>query len=112
MLRFLKGFFGKPTPPDVTPTPEPVAPYKVEAVAAEPVKCGCGRSQSGLCVGLHKLTAEEWSTHKDNPNATKPTPAKKRTFKKREEGGTAKVAKIKPKAPAKPKTAPKPRTPK
>ena len=38
--------------------------------------------------------------------------AKKRTFKKREEGGTAKVAKIKPKAPAKPKTAPKPRTPK
>ena len=31
MLRFLKGFFGKPTPPDVTPKPEPVAPYKVEA---------------------------------------------------------------------------------
>ena len=31
MLRFLKGFFGKPTPPDVTPKPEPVAPYKIEA---------------------------------------------------------------------------------
>ena len=34
MLRFLKGFFGKPIPPDVTPKPEPVAPYKVEAPVA------------------------------------------------------------------------------
>jgi len=112
MLRFLKGFF-KAKHPDVTPVPEPVAPYKVEAPAApEPAKCGCGRSESGLCVGLHKLTAEEWATHKDNPNAAKTEPAKKRTFKKREEGGTAKVAKIK--APAKPKAkaVPKPRTPK
>jgi hypothetical protein len=88
-------------------TPQPEAPYKVEApapapVAPEPAKCGCGRSQSGLCVGLHKLTPEEWATHSDNPAATKPAPKKKRTFKKREEGGTAKVARIK--APAKPKT--------
>ena len=29
MLRFLKGFF-KAKHPDVTPKPEPVAPYKVE----------------------------------------------------------------------------------
>ena len=35
MLRFLKGFFGKPTPPDVTPKPEPVAPYKVESPVVE-----------------------------------------------------------------------------
>lgn len=37
MLRFLKGFFGKPTPPDNTPKPEPVAPYKVEAPVVTPV---------------------------------------------------------------------------
>ena len=29
MLRFLKGFFAKPTPP--VAAPEPVAPYKIEA---------------------------------------------------------------------------------
>lgn len=23
-------------------------------------KCGCGRSTTGECVGLHKLTNEEW----------------------------------------------------
>ncbi len=23
-------------------------------------KCGCGRSETGECVGLHKLTNEEW----------------------------------------------------
>lgn len=35
---------------------------------AEPARCGCGRSPTGLCVGLHKLTVEEWSVHADNPN--------------------------------------------
>ena len=50
-----------------------IVPYKVEpqvaeAPKAEPAKCGCGRSPTGFCVGLHKLTAEEWSTHADNPN--------------------------------------------
>jgi len=100
------------------PTPQPEAPYKVESPAQpDAPKCGCGRSQSGLCVGLHKLTPEEWAVHESNPNATKPVadapkPAKKRTVKKREEGGTAKVARIKAKAPAKPKAVPKPRTPK
>ncbi len=98
MLKAIKEFFlGKPK------QAEPEAPYKVEAPApvSEPVsapeaaKCGCGRSQSGLCVGLHKLTPEEWAVHESNPNASKKPVAKKRTFKKREEGGTAKVAKIK-----------------
>jgi hypothetical protein len=54
------------------------APYKIETPAEPPqvtsdpvpVKCGCGRSQSGLCVGLHKLTDEEWATHADNPKRT------------------------------------------
>jgi len=87
MLKFIKSFFGsKPTAPA---TPE--APYKVEAA---PAKCGCGRSQSGLCVGLHKLTPEEWASHDDNPN--KPTAPKK-----------SKVA-AKPKAPAKAKAEKKP----
>jgi hypothetical protein len=60
---------------------EPQVPYKVEApaevaettvkeITPEPTKCGCGRSPSGYCVGLHKLSAEEWSKHSDNPNKT------------------------------------------
>ena len=32
MLRFLKGFFAKPTPPDALP---PTAPYKVEASSTD-----------------------------------------------------------------------------
>jgi len=38
---------------------------RVEATAP---KCGCGRSPTGLCVGLHKLTAEEWTVSDQNPN--------------------------------------------
>jgi len=89
MLRFFKSLFGKPTEPKAE------APYKVEALAAvdtfqpvpafdvapQPVKCGCGRSPSGFCVGLHKLTAEEWATHADNPAKTvvqEAVPAKKK----------------------------------
>lgn len=50
------------------PSPAP-APYKVETPppAPEPAKCGCGRSTTGFCVGLHKLSAEEWAAHADNP---------------------------------------------
>lgn len=63
---------------------EPQAPYKVEPQSqelglnsvvdngdkkvVEPTKCGCGRSPTGFCVGLHKLTIEEWAVHSDNPN--------------------------------------------
>ena len=70
MLRFLKSFFVKSKPPV-----EPAVPYKIETPAPAPVeqaKCGCGRSASGFCVGLHKLTAEEWAAHPDNP--VKPEP--------------------------------------
>lgn len=89
MIRFFKNLFkGK------DPGPVPEAPYKVEAPAApEPAKCGCGRSQSGFCVGLHKLTPEEWSTHAENPNKAPAAPAKKPAVKK---------------APAKPKAEKKP----
>ena len=117
MLRFLKGFFGKPIPPKSVEVP-----YKVEIPATpEPAKCGCGRSQSGLCVGLHKLTAEEWAKHESNPDATKPAPevkepaAVKTALVKTAPVKTAPAKKAsvkKPaamKAPAKPKTPAKPK---
>ena len=39
--------------------------YRVESTAP---KCGCGRSATGFCVGLHKLTPEQWAVHDQNPN--------------------------------------------
>ena len=42
-----------------------LAPYKIET--PEPAKCGCGRSPTGYCVGLHKLSEAEWASHPDNP---------------------------------------------
>jgi hypothetical protein len=82
MLRFLKGFFSKPTPTDTTP----VAPYKVEtpeakveAINAQPVT---------------KTTVKEVAA------PAKKAPAKKRTFVKREDSSDAKVkAPRKPRAP-------------
>ncbi len=38
---------------------------RVEATAPQ---CGCGRSPTGFCVGLHKLTAEEWAVSDQNSN--------------------------------------------
>lgn len=86
---------------------EDQAPYKVEAPqvdakASTQVKCGCGRSPSGFCVGLHSLTAEEWATHADNPNKTvaakapAKAPAKKKPAAMKATGG--KKAAAKPKA--------------
>jgi hypothetical protein len=114
MLQFLKNFFGKKN--------DPVAevPYKVEAptgntvvVPPEPAKCGCGRSSTGLCVGLHKLTAEEWASHSANPAKaaapakktpaktapTKQTPAKKTPAKPTPAKKTPAVIKAAPKTP-------------
>ena len=88
MFGFIKKLFGsKPA--------EAVAPYKVE-----PAKCGCGRSPSGLCVGLHALSDAEWATNDANPNkvAKKPKVAKATT---REQKPAVKA-----------KTARKPRAPK
>lgn len=94
--KIVEFFTGKKTeskfahPLDAVTTPNvPQAPYKVETPAPvpEPAKCGCGRSSTGLCVGLHKLTAEEWAAHPDNPTkpaaaTAKKTPAKKTPAKK------------------------------
>jgi hypothetical protein len=86
MFQKIKEFlFGK-LPAEQTPSaPVEAVPYKVETpapVASIPTdtapKCGCGRSPTGLCVGLHKLSADEWAVHADNPvKAAPPAPAKK-----------------------------------
>ena len=83
--KFKEFFFGKPK--EVAPE----APYKVEAPtsdwpfpkahvdakASTQTKCGCGRSQTGFCVGLHSLSPEEWASHADNPARPKKTRARK-----------------------------------
>ena len=81
--------------------PADVAPGKSadDRVEATVPQCGCGRSPTGFCVGLHKLTAEEWAVSDQNPNKT---PVADVTA----ENKAAAVAKVK-KAPAK-KTAAKP----
>jgi hypothetical protein len=56
--------------------PAPTAPYKIETPAPEAPRCGCGRSQTGFCVGLHKLTPEQWAMHADNPLRPAATPAR------------------------------------
>ena len=64
MLNYLKKLFGFGTSETA-----PEAPYKVETpVKTGPAKCGCGRSPTGFCVGLHKLSAEEWAVSDQNPN--------------------------------------------
>ena len=62
----------------VTKPNVPQAPYKVEppadmtpipyVPATEPPRCGCGRSSTGYCVGLHKLSPEAWASHPNNPD--------------------------------------------
>lgn len=108
MLKAIFNWFtGKPLPGTTAPDVKPeAAPYKVEAPEAVapvqapiPVKCGCGRSQSGFCVGLHKLTPEEWAVHADNPNSTKSAKKKRAPAKK----AAAIKAPAKPKATAKSK---------
>jgi|688.fasta_scaffold918142_2 hypothetical protein len=109
MFTKIKEFlFGKPAEvaaPYKVEAPAPTEHPKVEAPAPEPVKCGCGRSSTGFCVGLHKLSEDEWAKHPDNKTAVaapKKAPAKKQQFEKKEAA---------PKAEAKPKAPPKPRAP-
>lgn len=68
---FFRDVFGTPSKP-VLSVPDKIEPPIVqlgpEKIETPPAKCGCGRSPTGLCIGLHKLTAEEWTVHADNPN--------------------------------------------
>ncbi len=72
MLKAVFDWFRSPSPKAFAPAVQPeAAPYKVEApvvaptmepaAVSTPAKCGCGRSPTGLCVGLHKLTPEQWA---------------------------------------------------
>lgn len=70
------------TPPSVGKS----ADDRVESVAPTPSnveakRCGCGRSVTGFCVGLHQLTPAQWAEHPDNPK--KPTPPAKKTAAKK-----------------------------
>jgi len=126
MFKFLKSLFGgdkqtnqeagvqieqvpyKVELPELVPLSDstvPVVTNKVESVNRQPAKCGCGRSSTGLCVGLHKLTESEWAAHDANPNKAVSKPEKKKPAAIK---GTKKPAAKKPaakKAPAKKKPA-------
>lgn len=119
MFKKIIEFFTGKKPPVAQPE---AAPYKIEAPAPvvnqsavvsaaegsavtsppanEPPKCGCGRSPTGYCVGLHKLSPEAWAEHADNPvKKVAEKPAKKPAVKKPAAKKPAAV-----KTPAKPRT--------
>ncbi len=121
MFTAIKEFlFGKPA--QVEAPGKTVELNSVEDGAVKlPAQCGCGRSASGYCVGLHALTADEWSKHPDNktvavqpklgksaddrveaPAPVKKAPAKKQQFEKKT---------VPPKPTATTKAPPKPRAP-
>ena len=55
------------------------AKAKVEQIEAKvSPKCGCGRSETGRCVGLHKIPKSDWEAGV----RTIPAPKKKATAKK------------------------------
>ena len=74
MLKKIKTFFLGEKKVEVTsnlkmveePVVQPVA--ELSQATYEPKKCGCGRSPTGLCAGLHALSQAEWDNHSDNPN--------------------------------------------
>ena len=107
--KIIEFFTGKKSVPA---EPVATAPYKIPEPAAttpipltpanEPPKCGCGRSSTGFCVGLHKLSPEAWADHPNNPATVGKIvakPAKKPAVKK--PAAAKKPAAIK--APAKPR---------
>lgn len=69
MLNAIKEFFGiYPKPVKQEQVEQPVVLVKEEPKEPAAVKCGCGRSSSGFCMGLHKMTDEEWAVSDKNPN--------------------------------------------
>jgi hypothetical protein len=101
-------------PLDAVTTPNvPQAPYKLEppadmtpipyVPANEPPRCGCGRSSTGYCVGLHKLSPETWASHPNNPDMVgKITAEPARPAKKPRKAAEKKPAAIKAPAEKKP----------
>jgi hypothetical protein len=122
MFQKIKEFlFGKLPAEQTPPAPVEAVPYKVETPVAapaapvppSPTQCGCGRSPTGLCVGLHKLNADEWAVHADNPAKAVPVVAPAAPAKKPTAPRKPPVAKTAPaKKPAAIKAAPKKPAPK
>jgi len=102
MLKAVFDWFRSPDPKALAPTVQPeAAPYQVKTPVVAPTmtpetvstqaKCGCGRSPTGLCVGLHKLTSAQWAAEQargscrkvnnscDTPAETAKKPAVKKT---------------------------------
>jgi hypothetical protein len=100
MFNFLKKLFGRyETTKAEVPYKVEVAPVIEEVKAPEPAKCGCGRSPTGNCVGLHALTTEAWAVHPDNPKKAEPV-------------ATTLIPTVVESTPSKPKAPAKPRAPK
>ena len=68
---------------DATPDPLETAEQEAKATVAaveekvavkEKPSCGCGRSPTGYCVGLHKLSDAEWAISDKNPNRVEVAP--------------------------------------
>lgn len=89
MFKFIKRLFGLEQPEKAVQVKEE-KPF----VSRVPATCGCGRSPIGVCVGLHKLTDEEWAVHEKNPNRVNPDEAKaKKAAKKPTKKAVAKKTK-------------------
>jgi len=96
MLDYLKRLFSFSTTPKVEGSQN-----RVEATQSK--KCGCGRSESGSCVGLHALSEAEWATDTRNPNKAVPPVKKKTTARKTTTTKKQPAAKTAVKAPARPR---------
>ena len=106
-------------------TPEPLDKMEADAIEAvkaveaaveagkpTPPKCGCGRSPTGFCVGLHKLSDAEWAMSDKNPNRVEVAPVVVTAEAPAEAAPVVEAPKAK-KARAKKATAPKaPKAPK
>jgi hypothetical protein len=73
MFKIILEFFGiyaKEVKSEITKVVEEVkTEVKAEvAKVKEAVKCGCGRSPTGFCMGLHSLSNEVWALHELNPS--------------------------------------------
>jgi hypothetical protein len=53
--------------------------YTEEYYSKVPNKCGCGRSETGFCTGLHRIPKKDWAAGVRDIPAEKP----KRTYKKK-----------------------------
>ena len=56
-----------------------VVQYTEEYYSKVPAKCGCGRSETGFCTGLHRIPKKDWAAGVRDIPAEKP----KRTYKKK-----------------------------